>query len=193
MTFKENTAFLSALQQRVSHPRLESPAPNSDQMASCYRAAFRAPDHAWLRPWRFVECQGEQRLAMGSLIAEAMQQEQPDLTAAQVDKLVNGPQRAPLLIICYAHLTDHPKVPASEQLLATGCALYGLSLALRALGFGSVWRTGASCYSRAVHNKLGLREQDQLVGFLYVGTASAADKSVPELTQNDFVSQFGRP
>ncbi len=117
---------------------------------------------------------------MGHLIAEAMQVDQPDLTPAQVDKLVNGPQRAPLLIICYAHLTEHPKVPASEQLLATGCALYSLSLALGALGFGSVWRTGASCYSRAVHSKLGLTEQDQLVGFLYVGTASAPDKTVPE-------------
>jgi len=193
MTSKENTAFLSTLQQRVSHPRLELPGPSSDQMANCYQAAFRAPDHAWLRPWRFVECQGAQRLAMGHLIAEAMQVDQPDLTPAQVDKLVNGPQRAPLLIICYAHLTEHPKVPASEQLLATGCALYSLSLALGALGFGSVWRTGASCYSRAVHRKLGLTEQDQLVGFLYVGTASAPDKTVPELSQSDFVSQFGQP
>jgi len=190
MTFIENTDFLTGLQQRVSHPRLTAPAPNSDQMARCYQAAFRAPDHGRLRPWRFVEAQGDQRQALGAVLAQAMLLAQPELTDAQVDKLVNGPLRAPLVILCYAHLTEHPKVPASEQLLATGCAVYGLSLALRALGFGSVWRTGESCYTPAVHRALGLGADDQLVGYLYVGTATTADKSVPELSQDDFVSQF---
>jgi nitroreductase len=190
MTFIENTAFLTALQQRVSHPRLTSPAPNSDQMASCYQAAFRAPDHGRLRPWRFVEARDEQRQALGHVLAEAMLLAQPELTEAQIDKLVNGPLRAPLVIVCYAHLTEHAKVPASEQLLATGCAVYGLSMALRALGFGSVWRTGDPCYTPTVHRALGLGAEDQLVAFLYVGTATTADKSVPELSQDDFVSQF---
>jgi nitroreductase len=190
MTFIENTAFLTALQQRVSHPRLTAPAPNSDQMASCYQAAFRAPDHGRLRPWRFVEARDEQRQALGHVLAEAMLLAQPELTEAQIDKLVNGPLRAPLVIVCYAHLTEHAKVPASEQLLATGCAVYGLSMALRALGFGSVWRTGDPCYTPAVHRALGLGAEDQLVAFLYVGSATTADKSVPELSQDDFVSQF---
>jgi nitroreductase len=190
MTFIENTAFLTALQQRVSHPRLTAPAPNSDQMASCYQAAFRAPDHGRLRPWRFVEARDEQRQALGHVLAEAMLLAQPELTEAQIDKLVNGPLRAPLVIVCYAHLTEHAKVPASEQLLATGCAVYGLSMALRALGFGSVWRTGDPCYTPTVHRALGLGAEDQLVAFLYVGTATTADKGVPELSQDDFVSQF---
>ena len=52
---------LKAIQSRNSIPFLEEPAPNSKQMLEIYKGALRAPDHANLRPWKFIEVRGEAR------------------------------------------------------------------------------------------------------------------------------------
>ena len=41
--------ILQFLQQRNSAPRLIAPAPSAAQLDDIFRAALRAPDHAWLR------------------------------------------------------------------------------------------------------------------------------------------------
>ena len=187
MTIKENLSLLDGLQQRVSHPRLAEPAPSAAELAECYKAAFRSPDHAWLRPWRFVECRASERELLGSLIADAMRNEQPDLAIAAEGKYREGPLRAPLVIICLANIEEHPKVPAIEQQIAAGCAAHNLMAALFALGYGAVWRTGDSAYSANVRAALQLTENQRIIGYLYVGSKVAEDKEIPQLAQQDFV------
>jgi len=187
MTFDENIPLLVQLQSRVSHPRLGMPAPTTEQMAQCYKAAFRAPDHAWLRPWRFIECRGSELEQLGRLQVDAMRSESRDLPDTVVNKLLKGPQRAPLVVICYAHSVGHPKVPELEQLITTGCAINNMGISLSALGYGSVWRTGDIAYSKAVHTALNFKENEHIVGFLYIGTPLAEGKAIPELDQKDFV------
>ena len=60
-TVKElkNLEILKAIQHRNSRPFLEEPAPSEQEMREVYKAALRAPDHAWLRPWRYLEVRGE--------------------------------------------------------------------------------------------------------------------------------------
>ena len=41
-----------------------------------------------------------------------------------------------------------------------------------AQGLGAIWRTGALAFDRNVHQSLSLDETDQIVGFLYLGTAA---------------------
>jgi nitroreductase len=189
MTFNKNIKFLQGLQLKVSHPRLMDPAPSNDELAECYKAAFRSPDHAYLRPWRFIECRGEERRRFGELIGQAMAAD-ADLIDAQRLKFQNAPLRAPLVIICYADVTSHAKVPEIEQLLSVGCAVNNFSLALYDLGFGSVWRTGEPAYSPSLHQLLGLTQNQKIVGFLYVGTSSGEDKEIPLLRNEDFVCTF---
>ena len=38
---------------------LTVPFPSKEQMDLVYKAAFRAPDHAWLRPSRFIQVTGD--------------------------------------------------------------------------------------------------------------------------------------
>jgi hypothetical protein len=40
---------------RNSPIKLIKPFPDQKQMEIIYKAAFRAPDHAWLRPSRFIQ------------------------------------------------------------------------------------------------------------------------------------------
>jgi len=190
MAIQKNNILLKGLQQRVSHPRLTEPAPTAEELQQAYAAAYRSPDHAWLRPWRFLECRGVEREALGELLASGMVVSQPDIADAQLEKLKQGPLRAPLVIVCYAKLTEHPKVPFIEQLLSVGCAVNNLSSALYALGYGSVWRTGDAAYSSDVHKQLKFGSDEVIVGYLYIGTSMAEDKAIPELNDADYVKSL---
>ena len=72
------TAILQFLQQRNSAPKLTSPGPSASQMEEVFRAAMRAPDHAWMRPWRFITIEGDRRLAFGEVLEEALLARTPD-------------------------------------------------------------------------------------------------------------------
>lgn len=190
MPLTKKPELLMGLQQRVSFPRLTDPAPSSEELAECYKAAFRTPDHGWLRPWRFIECRGQERNQLGELVEQAIISEQPDIDDSKRKKFREGPLRAPLVIIAYAVDVEHPVVPASDQLAAANGAVHNLLTALYAQGFGSVWRTGLPAQSKAVHKALGLSNNETITGFLYVGTPLNEAKEVPTLVQADYVSTF---
>ncbi len=52
---------LDVLQQRVSVPRLGGDVPSKDVLQNIFKAALRVPDHAQLRPWRFLLISGDSR------------------------------------------------------------------------------------------------------------------------------------
>ncbi len=56
---------LDLLLNRVSVTRLCDPAPDAAQLDLLFRAALRAPDHAQLRPWRFLTIAGPARDQLG--------------------------------------------------------------------------------------------------------------------------------
>ena len=49
---------MTNLLTRNSPRELTTPIPSKDEMNEIYQAALRAPDHAWLRPSRFIEVTG---------------------------------------------------------------------------------------------------------------------------------------
>ena len=48
-----------------------------------------------------------------------------------------------------------------------------LILAAGQLGFGTMWKTGAAAYSPIVKRALGFDAADQILGFVYLGTAAS--------------------
>jgi len=60
------TAVTDFLLNRSSEPRLESPAPDSTTLERAFSCAARAPDHALLRPWRYLVIEGKGLEALGS-------------------------------------------------------------------------------------------------------------------------------
>lgn len=181
---------LDALLNRVSVPRLTEPAPNAAQREGLFQAALRAPDHGQLRPWRFLTIEGQGRERLGELFAQALQAK-GDASPAALDKARAMPLRAPLLIVVVATLQDHFKVPKSEQRLAAGCAAHGILIAAHAQGIGAVWRTGDMAFDAHVHQGLGLADNEELIGYLYVGTPLAEPRTPPVLKTEDFVTPWG--
>ncbi len=180
---------LDALLNRVSVPRLLDPAPTQEQRDLLFAAAMRAPDHGQLRPWRFLTVEGAAREQMGTLLAEAARLQDADAPQAAIDKAQNGPLRAPLVVVI-ARLQEHFKVPKSEQLLAAACAAHGILLAAYAQGIGAVWRTGELSYSAHVAKGLGLAANEEVIGFLYLGTPQNPPRTAPKEDLTPFVQAW---
>lgn len=177
------------LQSRNSSPKLTEPAPGDDELEAMFRSALRAPDHAWLRPWRFITIGGTRREAFGELLERCLLARDPAADQTARDKARAAPLRAPLLVIVVARIREHPKVPPVEQRLSAGCAAHAILLAAEALGYAGIWRTGDAAFDRGVMDGLGLTEEEEIVAFLYLGSrGGAAAKPLPALSPDEFVS-----
>ncbi len=181
---------LDSLLGRVSVTRVGDPGPTPAQLDTLFRAALRAPDHAQLRPWRFLVIEGEARTQLGELFASALAQRQPESRPDALDKARRMPLRAPTLVLAIASLQPHPKVPEVEQVLAAGCAVHGLLLAAHAQGIGAVWRTGEFAYDPVVTAGLGIGEHERLIGFIYLGTPEGELRTPPVLDPAAFVRRW---
>lgn len=175
---------LELLANRVSQPRLAEPAPGGEALQVIKQAALRAPDHACLKPWRFIVCQGEGLDKLGKLFQQAaIEAELGDKDVARAPEL---PKRAPMVIVAIAKYTEHPKVPRVEQIASASCAVYAMQLAIQAQGFSSMWRTGRYATDPVVKAGLSASQEDEIVGFLYVGTPVTKALSRPGPDTADF-------
>lgn len=150
-------------------PKLQTDEPvTDDELAELFRAAMTAPDHGKLMPWRFLTIRGEAREKLGDVFAEAALKRGEDQAAADIAR--TKPLRSPVLIAVIAKITpDHPKAPPVEQVLSAGMAGYNMILAAQASGLGAIWLSGPPAYDAHVLGALGVGENEQLLGFVYVG------------------------
>ena len=149
-----NHDVLTTLTERVSHGSLEAPGPTADEIELITRAALRAPDHALLRPWRFIAVEGDRREALGVVLHESLRL-RGVTDEAQLAKALKAPLRAPLIVAIMLDYKVHPKVDRTEQVGSAAAATYAMSLAANALGYGTMWRTGQYATDPHVVEALG--------------------------------------
>lgn len=189
-------SILELLHARASVPAvlLEEPAPEGADLQAILRAAVTAPDHGGLTPWRFLLIRGEARRRLGDVFAAALRKRNPDVSEAEVERQRAKPLRAPLIVVVVAAVQpDNPKVPATEQILSAGCAAQHMQLAANALGYGSIWLTGANAFDWNVNEALGLNFDDQIVSFLYLGTPRERPPAPARPDPARFVSEWTEP
>jgi len=162
------------LLHRQSNPKLISPAPDANEVDFILQAGMRVPDHGGLAPWFFtvIENQGLDKL---SHIFEQAALEQ-GFTQTKVLKAKNMPYRAPLIIVISTQYQHHEKVPKLEQTVAVGCSAHAMQMAAFSLGYGAMWRTGAFSYNASVKRELSINKDNDIIGFLYIGTP---EKDIP--------------
>jgi nitroreductase len=85
--------------------------------------------------------------------------------------------------VVVASIDTHAKVPVIEQQLSAGCVAHNLLLGAHALGFGAQWLTGWAAYDRDAAAILGLADNEQVIGFVHIGTPQVdiADRERPAL------------
>ena len=177
---------LENILNRVSARSLKSPHPSKKEMEIVYKAALRAPDHAWLRPSSFIEV-SDKGLDRLSKIFFDFANTIPDIKEEIKEKYKNAPYRAPMIIILVNTFKEHPKVPKIEQKLSTAAGAQNILLSLRALGYAAIWRTGKLAFNPFVSSRLGLNKNQEILGYLYVGTADGKNKKIPEIDIENFV------
>lgn len=181
---------IEALLQRSSMPRLTGPAPDSDAVDTLIRAALRAADHGLMRPWRFLVIQGESLERLGNLFAAAAEQDNPDITSMELDKIRQKPMRAPMILVTVSSPRPNPKVPEIEQDLSAAAATQNMLVAAFAQGLGAMWRTGSMAYHDHVKAGLGLHDGEKIIGFLYLGQAAAPGKKLMDENPADYVQEW---
>lgn len=134
--------------------------------------AVRVPDHGKLVPWRFLIIRGPQRQRLGDLLAARTVERDPTASQAVIDKDRARFSSAPLVIGVIARLTPGHKVPVQEQMLSGGAVCLTLLQAAAALGFGAQWLTGWAAYDPVIAARLGLDDNERILGFIHIGTAS---------------------
>jgi nitroreductase len=177
---------LTLLLNRRSTHALAAPAPEGDALEAILQAALRVPDFQRLRPYHFILASGEGLDRLGVLL------EQAAIASAKpadiIERCRRMPLRAPLVVVVVARWRQHNIVSRFEQQLSAGCAVMAMQMAAVAQGFGGVWRSGWPMFDRNLHQALDLAEDDQIVGFLYLGTPTRPHaEPLPEVAVGDYV------
>ena len=169
---------------------LNDPAPDDAQLAEILQVAMSAPDHGRLYPYRFITIRGDARYRLSEIFVQATRQREPDVDAAYLAKQREKPLRSPLIVVVVASLVESEKIPEIEQMLSAGAAAHNVLLASNALGFGSIWLTGANAYDDYVRSELGIADSEQIIGFIYLGTPQLEIPPRPLPAVDDFISSW---
>ena len=177
---------LNNILNKVSARELAIPYPSKEEMETVYKAALRAPDHAWLRPSSFIEVKDDGLKKLSNIFKKYAQDN--NFSEDIIKKYKQAPFRAPMILILVNTYKEHPKVPAIEQKLSTAASAQNIMLALNAMNYSSIWRTGKLAFNRDVQKELNLQDNQEILGYLYVGTEVGKKKKIPEHNLNEFIS-----
>lgn len=172
-TTRIDRGLLRALAERRMIPLVGPELPPREMIEQVIQAGAWAPNHHRTEPWRFIVLAGDEREALGDVMAEARRDEMgPELSDEDqraLEKERAKPLRAPVVITVAAVPTRGPKVVEIEEVEATAAAVENMVLAAQALGLGAMWRTGKAAYNPEVKRFLRLPEEASIVAFLYLG------------------------
>lgn len=183
-------AALDVLLSRRSHWPLAEPGPRDAELDLIFETAMRAPDHGKLRPWRFVVVRGEARGALGDVLVDIAASRTPDSPREAHAHRRQKAFAAPLVIALAAAISHDEGIPEVEQVLALGAAAMNMLNAIHALGYGGFWATGADSYDARIHDALGFAENEQVLGFLFVGTPPTSTSDKPRPPAADYVREW---
>jgi nitroreductase len=179
---------VNLLLTRESAMKLQEPGPSEDELDRMFESAGRAPDHGKLRPWRFVVIPTDQREAFGEVMAESMRRRMPDASPDALQRERAKAMRAPVIVVVAARVQKQHRIPEIEQIAAASAAAQTIMLAAPAMGYGAMWKTGDSAYDPSVREALGLMAEDEIIGFLYIGTSAGGPSNVPRPAPREHVA-----
>jgi nitroreductase len=168
------TELLEVIKSRRSIGRVKEDRVPRQLIENILEAGIWAPSHYQTEPWKFFVLEGAARAQLGEVLGEIYRigLQKQELTAEEQRKyeLQNRkPLRAPVIIAVAAVPSDKPQVTLREELAAVSSAVQNMLLAAEALGLGAIWRTGEPTYHPLIKKFFGLREIDEMVGFIYIG------------------------
>lgn len=175
--------------QHMGPKHLVEPGPSRDLLLRLLEAAAAAPDHAQLRPWRFIAFSPESRDKLATAFADALQERDASALPEQLEDARQKAYRSPTLLLAVARLAPHnPDVADAEKLVSLGCAIQNLMLAALAHGFSTGLTSGKALTSQTFRQACGLANGELAVCFINIGTTRKSRPRKVRPAPLDFVS-----
>jgi nitroreductase len=168
---------------------MKGPGPDAEQLRRILAAAVRVPDHGKLTPWRFMVFEGEGRERMGQVLAECIAHEK-DSSPERVEQERNRFMRAPVVIGVVSRARELLPIPVWEQQLSSGAVCMNIVLAAHAMGFVANWITEWCAYHPAVLDRIGLKPNERIAGYIYIGHPAAPLEDRPRPALDTIVTHF---
>lgn len=165
-------AALDWLAQRhsVGPKHLGPPAPDRTALERAAQLAARAPDHALLRPYRFLRVPDGRREQLAQLFEDDARRRGQD--AADVARARARAHNGPALVALVARIVPGvDDAPETEQWVCVGAALMNFLNALHLMGFAAKVLSGASVRDPAMRAAF-CAPDEQLVAWIVAGTAT---------------------
>jgi nitroreductase len=169
---------------------LSEPSPDAAELEQILTIGTRVPDHGKITPWRIVVIEGAARQAAGAKLAEIAKKLTPTIDPVSLEQEENRFLPAPLTLVVISAPKQHPKVPEFEQLLSAGNVAFNLVHAAHALGFGASWVTRWYAFNPEAAQMLGAQAGEKIVGFVHIGTPTAAMEDRPRPALADIVTRW---
>jgi nitroreductase len=130
-----------------------------------------APTHGRTEPWRFFVYTGESLKKFCKDHADLYWNNTSEENRKQqtYDNLEHAGDMASHLVIAVMRRTPETKIPFLEEYAATSAAIQNVLIGVEAMGLAAIWNTGGMALKPAMKQYLNLKEDDEVVGFLYLG------------------------
>ncbi len=184
----ENIAFGTLAQIIAGRRTTKAAAMNGQKIADetidqLLHLADWAPTHGRTEPWRFFVYTGTALQAFCEQHAQLYWDNTPEESRnpTTFDNLKHMGDKASHLVIAVMQRGANPKIPVLEEIAATSAAIQNVLLGATALDIATIWNTGGMALKPAMKAQLQLQEEDQVMGFIYMGYT---DEQVKEGKRN---------
>jgi len=142
-----------------------------EQVGELLKLANWAPTHGRTEPWRFIVYPGEKVKEFCRQHAELYKTYTPPekFEQANYEKQLHNGDLASHIIVAIMRRGDSPKIPVLEEMAATAIAIQNILLGATAAGITSFLSTSGMTHHQPMKNFLQLREQDLVMGIIYLG------------------------
>ncbi|MEO5996263.1 MAG: nitroreductase [Chitinophagaceae bacterium] len=130
-----------------------------------------APTHGRTEPWRFIVYANEKARAFCEDHAKLYKNNTATDKYKDVtyEKLLHASDGASHVVVAYMKRGNNPNIPEIEEVVATSAAIQNLLLASEAHGVAVFWSTSGMVHHEILKDYLELRQEDIVLGFLFLG------------------------
>lgn len=155
-----------------------------EQIERLLELADQAPTHGQTEPWRFWVYGGKGLDNFGQAHADIYWEytDEDKRRESKCKKYKRYADNASHVIVVAMRAGTNPKIPPKEERSAVSAAIQNMLLGATALGLASYWSTGGMIYHPKFKEYVGLEENDEMIGTLYLGHADHLRKNKKRMT-----------
>lgn len=143
-----------------------------------------APTHGYTEPWRFLVYTDEGKYIINKAHADIYKKHTPTDKFKQVkyDAFLERAKNTSHIIAIINIRGSNSSIPKIEELQATAMAVQNMQLVASAMGYAAYIHSGGMTMTSQMKHYLGFGEQDDVLGFLYLGVPEGEIKPGRRIT-----------